>query len=62
MVVKRTTHGSAALRDGYVTISFGVLDENNNVSDIELDVDAYAIILARDILTAISEQSTEEVF
>lgn len=51
-----TTSGFARLRDGYVTIEFGVFDGTSTVQKLELNVDAYALELARDLLTAISEQ------
>lgn len=55
----RTTSGQAKLIDGYVVITFGVLDDANNLSTITLDVDPYAIVLARDLIAAIAEQGPE---
>lgn len=54
--MNRTTKGAATLRDGKVVIVFGVLDEENHLSEVILDVDAYALELARDLLGAVSQQ------
>jgi hypothetical protein len=50
MDVRHTHFGSAARRDGKVTIVFGLAPDE----DIQVDVTAYAVELARDILTAYS--------
>jgi hypothetical protein len=59
----RTTSGQAKLVDGYVVIEFGVLHDETPgewaVETVTLDVDAYALQLARDLLIAISDQETE---
>jgi len=55
-VKRQTTHGHAALREGYVTIRFGILGTDHTVEHVELDVDPYATELARDLLIALSDQ------
>jgi hypothetical protein len=51
-----TTHGVAHVQDGKVVIAFGYLDEDRVLHRITLDVDAYAIALARDLCAAIGSQ------
>jgi len=61
MATDLTTRGEAQLRDGRVVITFGVLDgETMSVTPVTLDVDGYALELARDLLVAISEQRQTE--
>jgi len=61
----RTTHASVKLVDGYVVIEFGVLHEGRPgeewaVETVALDVDPYALQLARDLLITLSDRETEE--
>ena len=56
----RTTHGHATLQEGNVVIRFGLLDESNALTEVTVDVTAYAIELARDLLAAVSEQRSIE--
>lgn len=53
----RTTHGQTLSKGNVITIRFGYLDETNVLHEIELDVDAYALILARDLVTACVDQA-----
>lgn len=59
-----TTSGLAQLRDGKVIIRFGLLRNHPSVDErtvehVILDVDAYAVALARDILTAACERGLD---
>lgn len=58
--VVRTTRGQAKVRDGRVVVEFGWLDGENELHQVMLDVDVYAIELARDLCAAISEQRDSE--
>lgn len=61
MDVYRTTSGLAALRDGRVTIRFGYLEgPGRTLRHIELDVDAYAVELIRDLAAALSDRETSQ--
>lgn len=58
-----TTYGQPQVRDGKVIIRFGLLDRNGPIpltTDIELDIDTYALPFAMGILKALVEKQVQE--